>query len=152
MWSRFNSLQLFATLWTEACQAPLSMEFSRQESWSGLPCPPPGGLPDPGIEPGSLPSLALADGFFPTSAIWEDPIRLKVRTKSDMIHLCVDIGLDDLMIEHLPGRRHVNIACPQRWGRICTTICDTWHIHFIFVLLLLKWDFTLFRIHAVSDV
>ena len=38
------------SLWTVACQAPLSMGFSREEHWSGLPCPPPGGLPDPGIE------------------------------------------------------------------------------------------------------
>ena len=44
---------LFATLWTVARQAPLSMGFSRQEYWSGLPCPPPGDLPNPGIEPGS---------------------------------------------------------------------------------------------------
>ena len=42
-----------ATPWTVACQAPLSMEFSRQEYWSGLPFPSPGGLPDPGIKPRS---------------------------------------------------------------------------------------------------
>ena len=52
-----------ATPWTVACQAPLSMGFSRQECWSGLPCPPPGDLPKPGIEPLSLTSLALADRF-----------------------------------------------------------------------------------------
>ena len=57
-----------ATLWTVAHQAPLSMGFSRQEYWSGLPCPPPGDLPDPGIKLGSL---ALAGGFFTTSATWE---------------------------------------------------------------------------------
>ena len=51
--SRFSRGQLSATLWT-AHQAPLSMEFSRQEYWSGLPCPPPGDLPNPGIEPRSL--------------------------------------------------------------------------------------------------
>ena len=56
--SRF---QLFATPWTGARQAPLSMEFSRQESWSGLPFPPPGDLPNPGIKPTSP---ALAGGFF----------------------------------------------------------------------------------------
>ena len=50
----------FATPWTIAHQAPLSMEFS----WSGLPFPPPGDLPDPGIEPMSLVSPALAGGFF----------------------------------------------------------------------------------------
>ena len=47
------------------------MEFSRQEYWSGLPCPPPGDLPDPGTEPVSLLSPALAGGFFTTSATWE---------------------------------------------------------------------------------
>ena len=41
---------LCAALWTSACQAPLSRGFSRQEYWSGLPCPPPGNLPNPGIE------------------------------------------------------------------------------------------------------
>ena len=52
-------------------QAPLSMGFSRQEYWSGLPCPPPGDLPDPGIEPTSLMSPALAGGFFTNSATWK---------------------------------------------------------------------------------
>ena len=55
-----------ATLWTVAHQAPLSMGFSRQEFWSGLSCPPPGNLPDPGIEPESLTYPALAGGFFTT--------------------------------------------------------------------------------------
>ena len=49
--SRFSWVWLFATLRTVAQQAPLSMGFSRQEYWSGLPCPPSGGLPDPGIKP-----------------------------------------------------------------------------------------------------
>ena len=59
-------VQLFANPWTVAHQAPLSMEFSRQEYWRGLPCPPPGGLPNPGIEPTSLESPALAGRFFTT--------------------------------------------------------------------------------------
>ena len=50
-------VQLFVTLWTVASQAPLSMGFSRQEYWSRLPCPPPGDLPDPRMEPISLMSL-----------------------------------------------------------------------------------------------
>ena len=65
----FSHIQLFVTLWTVACQDPLSMEFSRQEYWSGLPCPPPGDLPDPGIELTSLESPALAGRFFTTSTI-----------------------------------------------------------------------------------
>ena len=51
-----------ATPWTVARQAPLSMGFSRQEYWSGLPCPPPGALPNPGIEPGAP---ALQADFLP---------------------------------------------------------------------------------------
>ena len=54
-------VRLFATPWTVAYQAPLSMGFSRPECWSGLPFPSPGDLPDPGIEPGS-PALQ-ADTF-----------------------------------------------------------------------------------------
>ena len=52
--SRFSCLRLFATSWTVAHQTPLSMGFSRQKSWNGLPCPPSGGLLNPAIEPGSL--------------------------------------------------------------------------------------------------
>ena len=48
-----SRVRLFATPWTVAYQDPLSMGFSRQEYWSGLPFPPPGDLPDPGIEPRS---------------------------------------------------------------------------------------------------
>ena len=62
---------LSAILWTVALQAPLSMGFSRQEYWSGLPCPPPGDLPDPGMEPVSLMSPALTGRFFTPSATWE---------------------------------------------------------------------------------
>ena len=61
------------TLRTVVHQAPLSMGFSRQEYWSGLPCPPPGDLPGPGIEPTSLMSPALAGRFFTTSTTWKAP-------------------------------------------------------------------------------
>ena len=66
-----SHVQLFATPWTVAHQAPLSMGFSRQEYWSGLLCPLPGDLPDPGIEPMSFMSPALAGRFFTTSTTWE---------------------------------------------------------------------------------
>ena len=71
MQSRFSHVRLCATPWTVACQAPLSMGFSRQEYWSKLPCPLPGDLPNPRIEPASLSSPALAGGFFTSSTIWE---------------------------------------------------------------------------------
>ena len=60
--SRFSCVQLSVTLWTVACQASLSTGFPRQEDWSGLPFPSAGDLPDPGIEPTSLMSSALAGG------------------------------------------------------------------------------------------
>ena len=71
MLSCFSHVRLCVTLWTIASQAPLSTEFSRQEYWSELPCPPPGDLSHLGIKPASLMSPALADGCFTTSAIWK---------------------------------------------------------------------------------
>ena len=64
--SRFSFVKLFATLWTVACQIPLSMGLSRQEYWSGLPCSPPGGRPNPGIEPLSHVSYIHRHGLFTT--------------------------------------------------------------------------------------
>ena len=64
-----SHVQLFVTPWTVAHQASLSMEFFRQESWSGLPCPSPGHLSDPGIKPG--PPALLADSLL--SEPWGEP-------------------------------------------------------------------------------
>ena len=61
----------YVDLWTAACQAPLYVEFSSQEYWSGLPCPSPGDLPNSGIELASLVSPVLAGGFFTTNTTWE---------------------------------------------------------------------------------
>ena len=69
--SHFSRVQLFAMLWTVAHQASLSIGFSRQGYWNGLPFPPPEDLPNPGIEPVSLMSPALVSVFFTTSATWE---------------------------------------------------------------------------------
>ena len=68
-----SHVQLFATLGTVARQAPLSMGFPSHEYWNGLQCPPPGDLSNPGIEPTSVASAALAGGFFTTRATWEAP-------------------------------------------------------------------------------
>ena len=65
MLSRFSRMR-FHIPWTVACQAPLSMGFSRQEYWSELPCPPPGNFLDPRMKPASPLSPALARGFFTT--------------------------------------------------------------------------------------
>ena len=66
-------------------QAPLSVGFSRQEYCSELLCPPPGNLPDPGMEPVSLKSPALAGGFFTTSATWK-PHRILVFPKGKKLY------------------------------------------------------------------
>ena len=69
--NHFHCVQLFATLWTIARQAPLSMGFSRQEHWSGLSCPPLGDLPYTGIQLMSLMSPTWAGGFFTIITTWE---------------------------------------------------------------------------------
>ena len=68
-----QSCLILCSPWTVAHQAPLSMGFSRQEHWSGVPCPPPGDFPDPGIKHASLVSLALAGMLFTTTATWKAP-------------------------------------------------------------------------------
>ena len=85
MLSHFSPVLLFVTPWTIAHRARPSMGFSRQEYWSGLPCPPPGDLPDPGIKQASLLSPALADRFFTSSTTWEAPSQIPlVSTKNDV--------------------------------------------------------------------
>ena len=69
--SRFSCILLFATLWTVAHQAAWSMGFSRQEYWSGLPCPPPGDRPYSVIKPASLMSPESAGSFFTANTTWE---------------------------------------------------------------------------------
>ena len=71
MLGSFSHVWLFATLWTVAHQAPLSIGFSRQEYQSGLLCPPPGDSPNPGIKPASFRSPALSGLFFTTCTTWE---------------------------------------------------------------------------------
>ena len=75
--SRFSRVRLFATLWIIACQAPLSMGFSRCEYWSVLPCPPPGNLPDPGMESKSPLSPALQVDSLPISH-WRSPLAMTI--------------------------------------------------------------------------
>ena len=65
-----------------ACQAPLFRRFSRHDYWSGGPCPPPGALSDPGIEPPSLTSPKLAVRFFITHATWDAPFFLSSSVQS----------------------------------------------------------------------
>ena len=77
----------FMGSWTVALQAPLSMEFSRQEYWSGLPFPPPGDLPDPGIKPTSLTSPSLAGRFFTTQPPGK-PLLNNASSANYMLNIC----------------------------------------------------------------
>ena len=72
--SHFSCIQLFVILRTGAHQAPLSMGFCRQKYWSGLSFPSPGDLPNPGTEPASVMSPALAGRFFTDNTNWEMPL------------------------------------------------------------------------------
>ena len=73
MLCRFSCVRLFETFWTVTHWAPLSLIFSRQEYWSGLPCPSPGDLPHPGTEAVSHYVSCIGRQFFTTSTTWEVP-------------------------------------------------------------------------------
>ena len=84
--SHFSHVQVFAMLWTVERQTLLSMGFPGQEYWSGLPCRPTRDFPNPGIEPVSLRSPALAGRFFTATATWEalaSPLVLAVLSYRD---------------------------------------------------------------------
>ena len=105
-----KSFQLGLTLcYSMDCSVPgSSMGFSRQEYWSGLPCPPPGDLPHPGIEPVSLRSPALVGDFFTTSATWEaPPMRAAARKGKEQLEGILSFSLSP---SHPPG------VCPAAPG------------------------------------
>ena len=101
-------VQLFVTPWTVACQVLLSMGFSKQEYCTGWPCPPPGDLPDPGIEPTFLESPVLADRLFTTRAIWEvqewwQTVRFPCRWETHISQVTADLfGASALVIAAPP--------------------------------------------------
>ena len=114
----FSCVQLFATPWTVTYQAPLSMGFSRQEHLSGLPCPPPGDLPDPGIQPMSP---ALQVDSLPT-----EPPGKPHDTKSGVKNIypfyfgqMASIFLLQLLKSYL-----ATILSYMLWCTGCPTLCD----------------------------
>ena len=108
--SLFSHVQLFSIPWTVAHQAPLSMGFSRQEYWSGFPCPPPGNLSDPGIQPPSL-MYGLAGGFFTISATWETFLLIDPK--------CVQFSRSVMSNSSQPHEsQHAKPPCPSPTSRI----------------------------------
>ena len=88
MLSHFSHVWLFATPWTAAHQALLSIGLSREEYWSGLLCPPPGDFPNPGTEPKSFRSPALTGGFFTTSTTLEALMLSKFPPFAEICYIC----------------------------------------------------------------
>ena len=117
MLSLFSCVQLSAALWTVAHQALLSMGFSSQEYWNGLPCPPPGDLPDPAIEPVSLMSPALTGGFVTTSITWEvlaRPHCCSVAKLHLTLHNPMDCSTPGSFVPHHPPRV-CSSSLPVHW-------------------------------------
>ena len=112
----------FSTLWTVASHAPLSMGLSWHEYYSGLPFPPPGDLPNPGIEPMSLMIPALAGRFFTTTATWEAWVNCMVcefYLSKAVTKKCLRASLMAQLVKNLPANagdpRHVGLI--PRLGR-----------------------------------
>ena len=127
-----SCVQLCATLWAIAHQAPLFMGFSRQEYWSGLSCPPPWDLPDPGMEP------ELAGRFFTTSTTWESTILQYIFFFLKLIyHFTKALKIKDpISVSYLP----LNLWCVTDL-RILVTVSgqnlQEKHIYFSLLCLLL---------------
>ena len=96
--SCFCCVQLSGTLWTVAYQAPLSMGFSREEFWSGLPCPPSCDLPDSGLEPTSPAAPVLQVGFLLKSH-WGSPLVFTLLFNSCLLWMWV--GFNDSLLMNL---------------------------------------------------
>ena len=102
--SHFSHVQLFATLWTVAHQVPLSMGFSRQEYWSRLLCPPPGDLPDPGIEPRSLHFSCIGRWVLYHRQHLRNPLLVCIRNKKYFRHFkhIITVGSSGFEVWALP--------------------------------------------------
>ena len=118
-----SCVQLFVTPWTVAHQAPPSMEFSRQEYWSGLPLPSPGDLPNPGIKPRSPTLQADALPF-------EPPGNPHKKTKQNPKPKCVRPLENSAQQAGVRGQLTVLSLSGKRWYvhakslRSCPTVCD----------------------------
>ena len=107
--SLFSHVWIFVTLWTVPHQTPLSLGFSRQESWSWLPCPPPGDLPNPGIDQVSLTSPALAGRFFTTGATWQAHLSLQGSPINITDLLLNNICFNYDLLSHIPWFYYLEI-------------------------------------------
>ena len=134
-------VRLFETLWTVACQTPLSMGISRQEYWSGLPFPSPGDHPNPGIEPGS-PAL-WADSRVPLSM--ENALSFRSQHICHLLQL-TQITLNYYLNYYLKIPIIVLVMCVCVCAQSCLPLCDPMDysppgssVHGIFQARILEW-------------
>ena len=130
MLSCFSRVRVFETLWTVASQAPLSMGFSRQEYWSGLPCPSPWGLPDAGIK--SV-SLTVAESFFTTSATWDTHTHTHAHTQTctHMDRYALFHGASKILLSsHLFFFNKLKVCSNPASSRSISTTVPRAHSHF----------------------
>ena len=130
--SGFSRVWFFVTTWTVTCQAPLSMQISRQEYWSGLPCPPPGGLSDAGIKLISLMSATLAGRFSTTSATWGTLPAAEVTPNPDLWLLNWKVCQHPFQV--LPWPAHWGSKCGEH-GTFMQCHSDTHPVSACFCLL-----------------
>ena len=127
---------LFETQWTITCQAPLSMEFPRQECWSGLPFPSPGDLPNPGMEPTFLVAPVLVSGFLTTCATWEAPNFVKyieVNLTYPVHSPSVSVSPEQAFPPSLPGHLPCQCPCPSNFWHTQThpaSLSESVHLNF----------------------
>ena len=121
MLSRFSHVPVFATPWTVVRQAPLSMRFSSQKYWSGLPCPSPGNLPDPGIEPVSPSAPTLQ----------ADSLPLRHQGSPHMyIHVCIYAHLYVCLCMHYLNIYICIPTCVCVWVCIFRSLCSQYTLFF----------------------
>ena len=162
--SRFSHVQLFETPWTIAHQAPLSLESSRQEYWSGLPCPPPGDLPHQRIKPAFLRSSELTGRFFTICATREahtlclslqwPPVAFKIKSKpfAQPYESCTVCSLLYFSSHPCPAY-HAPATCgaliypsetrsflPRALSWVISLTCHLTGSHLIFRFLLKSWS------------
>ena len=140
-----SAVSVSATTWTVAHQVSVSMEFSRQEYWSGLPLSSPGDLPDPGIEPAFLASPALAGGFFTTEPSGK-PCFSVYNPKILPLYRCRGVNRQSYTLEltglgcelEFSGSRHYLSFLPPDSAALCVLMASVFggHLHdFTFLLL-----------------
>ena len=129
---------LFETQRTITCQAPLSMEFPRQECWSGLAYPSPADLPNPGMEPTFLAAPVLVSGFLTTCTTWEALNLVKYIELKSVLHTpvhspSVSVSPEQAFHPNLPGHLPCQCPCPSSFWHTQThpaSLSESIHLNF----------------------